>query len=66
MKEELGMALARNEAKRLSEKKKNDFSDVQEEMEIPLQRERLCTRFRPASKILGLTAENATLRRLTT
>lgn len=39
MKEELGMVLARNEAKRLSERKM-DFSNIQEEMEIPLKRER--------------------------
>lgn len=39
MKEELGMVLARNEAKRLSEIKM-DFSNIQEEMEIPLKRER--------------------------
>jgi hypothetical protein len=31
-----------------------DFSNIQEEMEIPLKRERLCTRFGPASKILGM------------
>jgi hypothetical protein len=31
-----------------------DFSDIQEEMEIPLKRERLCTRFGPASQILGM------------
>ena len=54
MKEDLGMVLARNEAKRLSEKKM-DFSDIQEEMEIPLKRERLCTRFGPASQILTLS-----------
>ena len=52
MKEELGMVLARNEAKILNKKK--DFSDAQEEMEIPLKRERLCTRFGPESKILGM------------
>lgn len=34
--------------------KKMDFSDIQEEMEIPLKRERLCTRFGPASQILGM------------
>lgn len=34
MKEELGMVLARNEAKRLSERKM-DFSNIQEEMEFP-------------------------------
>lgn len=31
-----------------------DFSDMKEEMEIPLKRERLCTRFGPASQILGM------------
>lgn len=50
MKEELGMVLARNEAKILNKKK--DFSDAQEEMEIPLKRERLCTG--PESQILGM------------
>ena len=39
MKEELGMVLARNEAKRLLERKM-DFSNIREEMEIPLKRER--------------------------
>lgn len=50
MKEELGMVLARNEAKRLSKKKWLMFRKKWKFH----SRERLCTRFRPASQILGM------------